>query len=192
MKNPPGGWNDNSEFRTFRKAPVCYVSRAFRLKFMKTLFTLFFAAATGLLGFVAGKASGYAKGARSEGISALVFLLKSREMLDLGDPVKAMEVLDTGLNAFSGTLLEIEAGNVAGLTAKAVKADPEVDELKEKLRSGVDLQRTPVPAKLYQFVGLPVVEGGAATPGPQAAPAPGGSPAAPENELPPGIFRRER
>lgn len=192
MKNPPGKWNDISEFRTFPPGPICYVSRVLQLKFMKTLFALIFAAATGLLGFVAGKVSGYAKGARSEGVSALVFLLASRQMLDQGNPAEAMNYLEKGLDAFSGTLLEIEGGKMTGMAAQSLKANPEIDDLKEKLRVGVGEQRTPVPAKLYQFVGLPVVEGGGATPGLEAAPAPGGSPTATKNDLPPGVFRRER
>lgn len=159
---------------------------------MKTLLALLFAAATGLVGFFSGKTSGYAKGVRAEGVSALVFLLKSRQMLDQGDPAEAMKVLDTGLGAFSGTLLEIEGGNLVGMTVKAAKPDPEIDELKEKLRFGVDEQRTPVPEKLYRFVGLPVVEGGTVVPAPQTTPSLDGSPATPRNDLPPGVFRRDR
>ena len=159
---------------------------------MKTFFGLVLCLATGLGGFFVGKASGYAKGARAEAVSALVFLLAGRQKVDQGDPAEGMKTLDKGLDAFSGTLLQIEGGNFAGLMAHAAKANPEIDDLKEKLRMGVDEQRTPVPAKLYQFVGLPVVEGGAAPPGPQSEPKPDGSPAAPKADLPPGVFRRER
>lgn len=164
-----------------------------------------------LLGYLVGHTKGHSYGARMELTSSMIFLTIARSKIEQGEHASAVEAIDKGLDAAGDTILKLEkSGPKPGLIAVALRpgsSEKEITEMRAKIAASLKWQRSPVPEKVYQVLGVPVVPGNqssstsgnmpmipAEAGGASAAPAqsPATTPAPKEPQLPPGIERRQR
>jgi hypothetical protein len=166
-----------------------------------------------LLGYLVGHAKGHSYGARMELTSSMIFLTIARSGIEQGEHASAVQAIDKGLDAAGDTILKLEkSGPKLGLMAVALRpgsTEKEMAEMRAKIGASLKWQRSPVPEKVYQALGVPVVPGNQtssasgnmpmipaeaggspATPG--QAPATTPAPAPKQPQLPPGIERRQR
>ena len=156
-----------------------------------TLAAIIVTAVVGLaVGYVIGEIRGYTLGAKTEMISAMVFLLSARAGVENANSTKAISDIDKGLAAQSEALLKLQEGGPKQWAATFAASESPVRELVKVMPNGINMQRTPVPPDVYRYFNLPVIERKAG-----AAPAPPrpstGDAAAPAgSNLPPGMFRQ--
>jgi len=158
-----------------------------------------------LVSYLVGHAKGHSYGARLELTSSLTFLTVARAKIEDGNTAGAVEAIDKGLDASSDTIMNLERSSSAGARIGAAirpgKGEQDMANIRKMLAENIHRMRTPVPAKMYELLNLPVVQGNSLPPSngnPLAVPpAEGGqnpapAPAPKQPALPPGLERRQR
>ncbi|RYD60639.1 MAG: hypothetical protein EOP83_18925 [Verrucomicrobiaceae bacterium] len=166
-----------------------------------------------VVGYLFGHVKGHSLGARMELTSTMIFLTIARSKIEQGENASAVEAIDKGLDAVGNTIMEFEkSGPKTGLMSVAARpglTEKQMMELRTKIATSLDWQRSPVPEKVYLALKIPVVpgnpltaisggkpmipeEGGAPSPAwsPGSTSSPSPSPNQPQ--LPPGVERRQR